>query len=95
MSLQIADAIGVAPAVSQQLKSGLVTAILAVSICGFTITALVVIQAMWRLVHRSMMWGQCCCSCGEWGNALNKRYLVLFAKQLAISCPAKGSLNLW
>jgi hypothetical protein len=63
--LQIADAIGVAPSLANSLKSGLVTAILAISICGFTIIALVVLQGLWRLTHKSLMWGECCCSCSE------------------------------
>jgi fumarate reductase subunit D len=64
--LQIADAIGIAPSQARSLKSGLLTAILAISICGFTIMALVLLQGLWRLTHKSLMWGECCCSCSEW-----------------------------
>jgi hypothetical protein len=63
--LQIADAIGIDPSLARSLKSGLLTAILAISICGFTIMALVLLQGLWRLTHKSLMWGECCCSCSE------------------------------
>ncbi|KAF6254263.1 hypothetical protein COO60DRAFT_335429 [Scenedesmus sp. NREL 46B-D3] len=64
-TMQIADAIGVAPSVARSLKSGLLTAILAISICGFAIIALVLLHGLWRLTHKSLMWGECCCRCNK------------------------------
>lgn len=64
-AMQIAGAIGIAPSLASSLNSGLLTAILAISICGFSIIALVVLQGLWRLTHKSMMWGECCCSCSK------------------------------
>uniref|UniRef100_A0A383VEU7 Uncharacterized protein n=1 Tax=Tetradesmus obliquus TaxID=3088 RepID=A0A383VEU7_TETOB len=64
-AMQIAGAIGVAPSLASSLNSGLLTAILAISICGFSIIALVVLQGLWRLTHKLMMWGECCCSCSK------------------------------
>ncbi|KAF8067325.1 hypothetical protein HT031_002373 [Scenedesmus sp. PABB004] len=62
---RIADAIGVSPAMVSGVKSGLLSAALAVGIFGLVLAALVVLLAVWGAGNRSALLGGCCrSSCG-------------------------------
>eukprot|EP00775_Hariotina_reticulata_P010072 gene10072-10227_t len=61
-TLQVASAIDVNSSVTDTLRSGVLTAILATAITGVAISVLVIGLALVRTAQRSMLGGVCCCS---------------------------------